>query len=174
MPPGCLMLKTHGQGIHFSRQKNSSAFLTVSFFVFVLVSANLHLVCSKVVIVSCGSRSRISANVSKLPNSGKVSLTKKPNIPTLFVQQRGPILLPDLASIVHAWSCSSIGSISAPLNTTPRPVSTPIYPNPSSSSSVAVSSRTLVQSDSDVSSIVTTTTTGLLLCVRRWGEKLLA
>ena len=50
---------------------------------------------------------------------------------------------------------SNLEFLSAPVKITPRPISTAVYPNPTFSSSVAISSQTLVQSDSDVSSIVT-------------------
>lgn len=74
---------------------------------------------------------------------GNLSLIKQSNVPALFVEPLGPMLLPGLASSVYALLGSFLESLSAPSNPNPWPLPTVIYPNPASSSSLEISSRTL-------------------------------
>lgn len=65
---------------------------------------------------------------------GNLSLTKQPDVPALFVEHRGPLLIPGLASSVNALSGSNLEFL------TPQPLSTAVYTYLAFSSTVAISS----------------------------------
>lgn len=71
---------------------------------------------------------------------GNLSLTKQPDVPAHFVEHRGPLLIPGLASSVYALAGSNLEFLSAPVKITPQPLSTAVYTYTAFSSTVAISS----------------------------------